>query len=97
RLEIAQNVTRDGGQNIEKGTAVQGIAGVRRHPGAEKYLEEEGVDLPLVTRRERPGREIRRPGRLPARRRQPNWRRRRCCATSTPRVGSARISVGGHG
>ena len=45
-FENTDDVTLDVGQLIEKDTAMQGIGDVPLHPGAEKYFEEEGVDLP---------------------------------------------------
>ncbi|MGC3022119.1 TAXI family TRAP transporter solute-binding subunit [Brevibacterium sp. FAM 24630] len=45
-FENADGITLDVGKLIEKDTAMQGIGDVPLHPGAKKYFEEEGVDLP---------------------------------------------------
>lgn len=45
-FEHTDDVTLDVGKLITKDTAMLGIGDVPLHPGAQKYYEEEGIDLP---------------------------------------------------
>ncbi|HCG56601.1 MAG TPA: TRAP transporter substrate-binding protein [Brevibacterium sp.] len=45
-FENSDKVTLDVGKLITKDTAMLGIGDVPLHPGAQKYYEEEGIDLP---------------------------------------------------
>lgn len=45
-FENTDQVTLDVGKLITKDTAMLGIGDVPLHPGAQKYFEEEGIDLP---------------------------------------------------
>lgn len=45
-LENADSITLDVGENIDLDEALNGIGSIPLHPGAERYFEEQGVDLP---------------------------------------------------
>ncbi|EXF23965.1 TRAP transporter [Nesterenkonia sp. AN1] len=45
-LENAEDVTLEIGENISEENALTGIGSIPLHPGAERYFEEQGIDLP---------------------------------------------------
>lgn len=45
-LENADSVTLEVGENISLEEALNGVGDIPLHPGAERYFEEQGVDLP---------------------------------------------------